>query len=601
MKDAIRLYREVLALLPARGRRFLLFYVIALSALAFLDAGALGLLAATLTPMVTGSSLTLPFIGELRSEGLLPILGIACALIIAKSTAQLALLRAASKTFARYETALGGRVFEAFITAPWLERLKRNSAEVVRLTGVNVPTTISGFLLPAATLPGEILSFVSIIAVLGVTQPLIAAVTLVYLLIIGILLYAVITPRARRNGREGNVASRRATRLALEVIGTLKEITLRNKTGEAASAVRRERARASKAKANAQVLGQVPRFVLDAGVIGGGVLVGFVGAITGGLPGAMSAIALFGIAGFRLSPSIIRIQSVAAQLAANQSQVESVVDEIRAIESATKDISDRPSELLPQQPQVLRFEHASFKYAPDARYAVQDLNISIPFGSSVAFVGSSGAGKSTIVDLLLGLIEPTEGRVLIDGADLTEVTHAWRDRVGYVPQDVALFDASIAQNVALAWDERSVDRDEVRRALDQAQLLETVDNRPDGIDSAVGERGLALSGGQRQRLAIARALYPRPLVLVMDEATSSLDTSTEAAVTDAIRGLQGEVTLIMVAHRLSTVVDVDRLFFMSQGAVVASGSFAELVEQVPEFARQAALAGLIDGPEQQAT
>jgi ATP-binding cassette, subfamily B, bacterial PglK len=599
MKDAFRLYREVLSLLPAKGRRFLGIYVVALSALAFLDAFGLGLLAATLGPMVADQPLRLPLIGEIRGEGLLAVLGIACAVIISKSAAQLALLRSASKTFAQYEVALGGRVFESFISAPWLERLKRNSAEVVRLTGVNVPTTISGFLLPAATLPGEILSFISIIAVVAVTKPIIALVTLVYLVGIGVILYAWITPRARRNGRLGNVASRQATRLALEVIGTLKEITLRNKTDQAAKAVRRERARSSKAKANAQFLGQVPRFILDAGVIGGGVLVGFIGSIGGGLPGALSAIALFGVAGFRLSPSIVRIQSVTAQLAANQSQVESVVDEIRAIEAATQGIRDRPSKPLPRQPKMLRFDHVSFKYGPDAPYAVRDLNLSIPFGSSVAFVGSSGAGKSTIVDLLLGLIEPTEGRVMIDRTDLTEMTKAWRDRVGYVPQDVALFDAPIAQNVALAWDERSVDRDEVRRAHDQAQLLEIIDARPNGIDSDIGERGLALSGGQRQRLAIARALYARPLVLVMDEATSSLDTTTEAAVTEAIRGLKGEVTLIMVAHRLSTVVHVDRLFFMSGGGVVASGSFAELVEQVPEFARQAALAGLVDGPEQQ--
>jgi ABC-type multidrug transport system fused ATPase/permease subunit len=164
-----------------------------------------------------------------------------------------------------------------------------------------------------------------------------------------------------------------------------------------------------------------------------------------------------------------------------------------------------------------------------------------------------------------------------------------------VPQDVALFDASIAQNVALSWTE-DLDRELVIESLRQAQLLGIVEAREGGIDAPVGERGLSLSGGQRQRLGIARALYARPLVLVMDEATSALDTATEAAVGKAIRKLHGKITLISVAHRLATIRDADRIYFMSEGRVAASGTFDELVAAVPEFALQAALAGLVDPP-----
>ena len=198
-----------------------------------------------------------------------------------------------------------------------------------------------------------------------------------------------------------------------------------------------------------------------------------------------------------------------------------------------------------------------------------------------------------MIDLILGLIEPTSGSIAVDAISLTELTDAWRARVGYVPQDVALFDASIAENVALSWT-GEIDRDRVRDCLAKAQLLEFIEARDGGIDGKVGERGMALSGGQRQRLGIARALYSQPLVLVMDEATSALDTTTEAAVTEAIRGLHGEITVVTVAHRLSTVKHVDQLFFMSGGRVVDSGTFDELVERVPEFAAQARLAGLTD-------
>ncbi len=341
-----------------------------------------------------------------------------------------------------------------------------------------------------------------------------------------------------------------------------------------------------------QFLDQVPRYVLEAGIIGGFVLVGITGFLSGGgITGALSAVALFGLAGFRLAPSIIRFQSIVSLVTTNQPHAEAVVREIRAVETASEHLAGRASKPLAPHPAAMTFEHVSFRYAEDSPAAVSDLDFTIPMGSSAAFVGSSGAGKSTLVDLVLGLIEPTSGRIAIDGVDLHELTQSWRARVGYVPQDVALFDSSIAQNVALSWTD-DIDRDLVRTALRQAQLLDIVDARADGIDGLVGERGLALSGGQRQRLGIARALYARPLVLVMDEATSALDTATEAAVSKAIRSLHGKVTLITVAHRLSTIRDADRIFFMSEGKVAASGTFDELLAAVPEFALQAALAGL---------
>ena len=196
-----------------------------------------------------------------------------------------------------------------------------------------------------------------------------------------------------------------------------------------------------------------------------------------------------------------------------------------------------------------------------------------------------------MVDLLISLLEPSEGEISIDGQELTEVRNAWRSRVGYVPQDVALFDATIAQNVALTWGE-NFDADRVRVALEQAQLWPLVSAREGGIQARVGERGLALSGGQRQRLGIARALYSDPLVLVLDEATSALDTTTESLVMEGLETIGGGVTKIIVAHRLATIRHADRIFFMQEGVVVGSGTFDDLVSEFPDFARQASLAGL---------
>jgi ABC-type multidrug transport system fused ATPase/permease subunit len=196
-----------------------------------------------------------------------------------------------------------------------------------------------------------------------------------------------------------------------------------------------------------------------------------------------------------------------------------------------------------------------------------------------------------MVDLLLSLLEPTSGRVAVDDVPLQDMRKDWRSRMGYVPQEVTLFDATVAQNVALTWGD-DYDLDRVRHALERAQLWDLVAAREGGVLSRVGERGMALSGGQRQRLGIARALYAEPLVLVMDEATSALDTGTEALVTDAIATIGDDVTKVVVAHRLATIQHSDTIFFMRDGEVAGRGTFAELVERHPDFARQAELAGL---------
>ncbi|HEX7834659.1 MAG TPA: ABC transporter ATP-binding protein, partial [Pseudolysinimonas sp.] len=592
----MRLYRDVLGVLPAGARRFLLFYMVLLAALSLLDGAALGLLAAATSPILTGTTLTLPLIGQVDEAGLVIMLGLVCALIVLKSVFAVLLMWGATRRFAGYEYEIGRRLFESYIHAPWTERLKRNSAELVRLTDSSVAITVAAFLLPGASLLAEFATFVTILTVLAIAQPIMAAVAFVYLMLVGAVLFFWVTGRSRAAGRINQQYSVRNVRLLTEMIAALKEVSLRNKLDEVAKVVQANRRITTRARANVQFLAQVPRYVLESAIIGGVVVVGITGYLTGGgVTGMLTAVAIFGLAGFRLAPSLVRFQNVVSQVSSTQPAAEAVMSEIRAVEHASSHLVDRPSLPLSENPRELRFEGVSFRYADDAPDAVRDLDLRIPMGSRVAFVGSSGAGKSTIVDLVLGLIEPTSGRVSIDDVDLRDLTRSWRDRVGYVPQDVALFDASIAQNVALSWTEE-FDRDLVRESLGQAQLLKLVDGRENGIDSPVGERGLALSGGQRQRLGIARALYARPLVLVMDEATSALDTATEAAVGKAIRALHGKITLISVAHRLATIRDADRIYFMSEGRVAASGTFDELVATVPEFAVQAALAGLVDLP-----
>jgi len=592
LRDLIALYRELLDAYPPGARHFLNRYAVTLSALAVFDAAALALLALVIGPVASGNPVSLPLIGEIGDVGVLIAMGCIVLLTLSKGAASVWTLYWATRRSARIELELGMRLFGSYMRAPWIARLNKNSADIVRFTDSSVSQSVTGYSMPGATLVGEAVTLTTIVVVLGIAYPAIGAVTVVYLGALGLVLYFWIQRRAREAGRVNIRTSLYTSRLITEMVGAMKELTLRGKNAEIEDVIRSSRSQTVRARANAQFLGQLPRFVLEAGIIGGFVLVGAVGFLTGGASGAMTGVALFGLAGFRMAPSVVRFQTVTSTMAVNRAHARRILDEIRDSEMAASSASASEEVTLPRSPHVLSVDDVSFRYPSASGNAVDHVSLDIEFGKTTALVGASGSGKSTMVDLLLGLLTPSDGQILVDDTPLNHATTAWRARVGYVPQDVSLFDATVAQNVALCWDD-SFDRDRVRHALEQAQLLESVEARAGGLDAHVGERGLGVSGGQRQRLGIARALYAEPTVLVLDEATSALDTATESAVTDSLHALHGDVTLIVVAHRLATVKDADQIAFMREGKIVAHGTFAHLVREVPDFARQASLAGLL--------
>ena len=589
-----RTVRQLMTVLPPGTRRFIATFAVLQSLLAVLDVAALGLLAVVLAPMLTGQALTLPVVGitlgEPQDFGI--VLLIVGSLIVLKSVLAISLQWWATRRFARFEQVLGAKLLEATFKAPWTERLSRNSTDIIRSTDVGVGSTVAGVLIPFCQLAGEVFTFVAVLSVLLVAQPVLATATIVYFGIVAFLLYRVVLRRAVRAGQDNRKFSGRAMRLVSEMVHSLKEVTLRDKSQEVADTVLKVRRRASMARANQNFLGVIPRYVLEAGLVGGLIIGGFIGYLQNGVTGAVTAIALFGVAGFRLVPSLTRFQTIMGQTGANMPFAEQVLEEIeRGKEYVDAELTGG-NEPLPEGARTLRLESVTFTYPGAATPAVRDVSLTLPFGHTLALVGASGSGKSTLVDLILGLLQPDSGEILVQDRPLRDVLKAWRSRVGYVPQEVTLFDATVARNVALAWDDANIDEDQVRRALARAQLLDVVESRPDGIHGKVGERGLQLSGGQRQRLGVARALYTDPLVLVMDEATSALDTSTEAAVTSAIRELSGEVSVIVVAHRLATIRHSEQVCFMRDGELLASGTFEEVVAAQPDFAAQAALAGL---------
>lgn len=603
MLKLIRTVRALLTVLPAGAARFMLTFAGLLGGLALLDIVALGLLALLLAPMISGSDMTIPGLGIRLSEPgeFGTALGIVCLLIIIKDLLALAVHRRSTKRFARFEQSLGAQLLDSFFYAPWSERLKRNSTDLVRSTDVGVASTVAGVLIPFTQLIGEVSTFIAVVLVLVIAEPLMAAVTMVYFAIIGALLYSWILKRSVKAGQDNRNYSTRSVRLVSEMVHSLKEITLRDKAGQVKEVVLGIRQRASQARADQSFYGAAPRYILEIGLIGGLAIAALIGYWQGGMSGALASLALFGVAGFRLVPSLTRFQTIMGQTGANLPFAERVLKEVedghRHRSAHTASLSGTE---LSDDAHHLELRNITFTYPAAESPAVDGVSLSLPFGTSMALVGSSGSGKSTLVDIMLGLLTPSSGQLLIDGIPMDQAIRSWQRRVGYVPQQVALFDSTIAHNVALTWKDEDIDEERVWTALERAQLRDVVEARPEGIYSGVGEGGMSLSGGQRQRLGIARALYADPQVLIMDEATSALDTATEAAVTDAVKELTGELTLIVVAHRLATIRYSEQVCFMRDGHLVAHGTFDEVVDQEPDFAQQAALAGLIEQAEKEA-
>ncbi len=582
--------RRVLAVMPQGANRFFLAYVIATSSLSILDIVSMGLLSLILAPTLAGQPIVIPWVGEFPSESAVWFILVACLLIIVKGVVAVILHWRATRRFAAYELTVGDRLLAGYTELAWTERASMTTSDITRIADSGIANTIMGFLLPLATIPANVLTFVAVSSVLIVSEPIGAIVATVYLGVIAYILFAVVSRRALVAGRVNRDYAYRAAAVITELVEALKEVTLRGRLAEVRGMVRGLREHATRARANISFLGIVPKYAIEAALIGGLLLLGGIAYIGGGLQGAIVAVALFAVTGFRMIPAITGVQSSLTQASANVVHARNVIDDVTKAAHAVHHVATADTARLPALPERLALENVRFSYPGAAHPALDGVTLSIPFGTTFGIAGPSGAGKSTLIDILLGLAEPTSGTVRVDEVDVSSALHAWRKSVAYVPQHVALFAGSVAQNVALTWGD-DIDESRVLVALEKAQLANLVARRG-GIHVQLGERGMDLSGGQRQRLGIARALYGTPSVLVLDEATSALDGRTEETISQAIRGLRGEVTVISVAHRLSTIRAFDRIGYLVDGRIVDTGRFDELQRRVPDFRDQARLAGL---------
>jgi ABC-type multidrug transport system fused ATPase/permease subunit len=338
----------------------------------------------------------------------------------------------------------------------------------------------------------------------------------------------------------------------------------------------------------------ISKYVIESGIIIGAVLIAGAQFAIQDARHAVATLTVFLAAGTRIAPAIMRLQQSAIQIKngiGSAIPTLELIDSLKGVERI-ESVEDSLQVVHEGFHSRATLEGIEFKYPNQTKHALLGINVSIQSGESVAIVGSSGAGKTTFVDVLLGVLKPSSGEVRISGLEPLAAISRWPGAISYVPQDVVISNGTIRENIAMGFPIKLASDELIWDALEMAQLTEFVKSLPLGLDTPVGERGTKISGGQRQRLGIARAMFTKPKLLVLDESTSSLDGKTEADISDAIQRLKGIVTVVFIAHRLSTVKNCSTVIYMDNGEITATGSFDEVRKAVPDFDHQAQLMGL---------
>ena len=478
------------------------------------------------------------------------------------------------------------RLLVGHARAPHLVRLGRNSSETLRTVLGSVDQVMSGIVASSVSLVSDGAIVAAVLLGLALASPLVALTVSAYFFVIAVIWIRVVRGGLTRRGRIIQLLAEERFRFVLQGIAAAKELQLRGRTLFYADAAAARTRRMLAASRGASVVNGSLRYFLETALVVGAALVVLVAGTAGGRDAALPAVGLVLAAAFRLVPALNRVLFLVNQVQYNGPALQVVEAEVETYCTADPDALQAdatPVTAIPLE-RELRVEGVTFCYPTRIEPALRDVAFSVRRGESLAIVGPTGSGKSTLLDIVLGLLDPATGRVTVDGVPLASCREEWQRSIGYVPQEVYLVDDTLRANIALGWRGPEIDEKAVREAVHLAQLDSVVEGLPDGLETVVGERGIRLSGGQRQRLGLARALYVRPTVLVLDEATSNLDTATEQRIVETLTGLRGSLTTLVVAHRVSTVRDCDCIVYLDNSSVRAIGTFEEVKASVPEFA-----------------
>ena len=492
----------------------------------------------------------------------------------------------------------GARLSADLISRVLAQNLLQLQARTSQETLFMVTEGVNNIMLGVLATSIQIVSDFSLLLIMAVgllvVDPITALATIFLFAFIGFVLHRLLRVRARELGKSTYSLAVKNNEKILEVLNSYRETVVRNRRGFYAVEIGKLRYKMANTTAEFTFMPYIGKYVIESTVVIGSVLLsGYEFSINNAVH-AISTVTVFLAASSRIAPAALRIQQGVLNVRnsfGSANHTINLIDELNDTEVLLKD-SEYPifnyHGFIPE----LDVHNVSFKYPGSAIFAIQNVTVNVREGTSTAIVGPSGAGKSTLIDLILGVLEPDSGRVEISQMSPHDASQKWPGAMSYVPQNIVISSGTVRDNVRMGYPVELASDEQVKEALRKAQLITAVDLMENKLDANVGEFGSKISGGQRQRLGIARSLFTNPKFLVLDEATSSLDGQTEAEVSSAITELKGSVTVIIVAHRLSTIRNVDQIVYMDSGKVVSAGTFEKVRAEVPDFDKQASLMGL---------
>ena len=527
-------------------------------------------------------------IGIETNEQFLFALGVLVFVLLVTSLTFKALTTFAQTRFAHMrEYSIGKRLVEGYLQQPYSWFLSRHSADLGKTILSEVSVVIGNGIIPMMTLIAQITVTLALLILLVIVDPLLALSIGVALGLAYTSVFAVMSGRLKNLGKERVKANQERFTAVSEAFGAAKVVRVGGLEQTYIQRFAKPAEIFAKGQAAAQVIAQLPRFALEAIAFGGLLLVIlYLMGKSGSFAGALPIIALYAFAGYRLMPALQQIYQAFTQLRFAGPALDALHQDLMSLQATDA----QPGHINPLPlTQAITLNQVSYRYPNAPQPALKGIDLTIPAHSTVGFVGATGSGKTTTVDVILGLLEPQEGSLSVDGQPITAANRRqWQSAIGYVPQHIYLADDSVAANIAFGVNANDIDPLAIERAAKIANLHDfVVNDLPQRYATTVGERGVRLSGGQRQRIGIARALYHNPQVLILDEATSALDNLTEQAVMQAVNSLGHDITIVLIAHRLSTVRHCDQIYLLERGEVKASGTYDELIAGNQQFATMA--------------
>ncbi len=518
--------------------------------------------------------------GASSPQAFLVVLGLGAFLVLLASNAWMATTTWAQARFAHgFAHNLGLRLVEHYSAQPYVTLLTRNTADLGKNILTEAWDVMNMVIMPGLQVLTRSFIVLAIGALLVVVDPVLAGLVTLVLGGAYTVIFLIMQRRLKVIGKKRLASNSARFKAVNELFGGIKDLKLLGRQDTFIRTFRQASARNAKLRASAAIMGQMPRYLLETVAFGGILLIAVYMLLRGGdLPAVIPALGLYAFAGYRLMPNLQQVFHGLTQLRFGAAALDNLCAEMAGVSGVSEQEKEQrsPRRRPSPCPSRLPFNHdlvldrVTFTYPGAVRPSLREVMLAIDANSTVGFIGKTGAGKTTLIDIILGLLQPEAGEIRIDGVRLSEENcRAWQANIGYVPQQIYLADDTVAKNIAFGVPDAEIDMGSVARAAMLANIDAFIsEEMPKGYQTLVGERGIRLSGGQRQRIGIARALYHNPPMLVFDEATSALDSETEASVMEAVHTLTGRKTILMIAHRTSTLEDCDLIVELADGGVV---------------------------------